>query len=1227
MNNIPLKPQNETFTDRQWQSIFDKGDNLLISASAGSGKTTVLVRRVIEKLKSGSQIDQLLIVTFTEAAAREMKERIQAALQDAINKESDEEKRQHFTKQLTLLPMAHISTLHAFCLTVIRRYYFLINLDPVFRLLTDETEILLLKEEVWEELRESRYEAQDTAFYRLVENFSNDRSDEGVTDLVMSLYTFARANPNPEQWLQNLAKNYQTEEGLTGNQLYLNQLKPLIINTLTSAIKRLEVALQNAQIDDCIKKAEELVGVELEQAQRLLSYFTENQLDLAYAQLEGLHFGRYPGFRKAEQKELSEAVKPNRQAAKELVESVKSYFAYSPAEMLAVMDLARPIVEEMGQLTVDFMRYFQQRKFEKGVLDFNDLEHLTLEILQGTGNGSEASVYYRDKFEEVLVDEYQDVNRLQEAILYWVRKPEKIHGNMFMVGDVKQSIYAFRLADPTLFIDKYLAFENEQGGRRIVLAENFRSRSEVLQFTNLVFEQLMDQEVGQIPYDDAAKLIPGFPHFPESDRFHTEILLFENDLEEDTTLVDDKTEGELHIVALKIKELIDSQFEIYDKKTKKNRPVTFRDIVLLTPTRKNNLVIMDIFKKFDLPLEVNDAQNYFQATEVQTMISLLQIIDNPLQDIPLVAVLRSPIVGLNEEELATIRLTKKTGDYFEALELYQEETTQLAQRVQTFLKQLENWRGMARRHSLTELIWSIYEETAYLDYVIGLPSGRQRYANLLALINRAEGYEKSSFKGLYQFIRFIEKMQEKDKDLAEPLAIAAEDAVRVMTVHASKGLEFPVVFLLDTTKQFNYQDFNARYIFEERLGAGIQYVNEERERFDTLPYQAIKQVRIQKALSEEMRKLYVAFTRAEQKLYLVGSYKTKEEAFKKWQPALSQEQLVLDPALRLSGKGTLMNWIGMTLMRHPDMQKTYPEASETTRKVQHEAHFSIQWWNQEQLSQAIPVPRKKNKVTDLVELPEETEIAELQQRLAFDYPLKKSMMTTNYQSVSEMKRMYNDPDEQEITKLTWESTLEQSQKQHFRYVSETLARPKFLEKEKIDATMIGTATHTLLQLLPLDRKPTSETIQTRLQELVDNQYLDKKVAEKIDVEAIEWFYQTELGNATIDYADNVRREQPFSMLKDAQSVFLDFDESGAELLVHGIIDGYIEFADHLVLYDFKTDVVYGENQEKDIVNQYKGQLRIYKEALQQALNKPITETYLVLLSARKVIPLFEESVF
>lgn len=579
MNQIPLKPQNERFTDDQWQAIFDQGDNLLVSASAGSGKTTVLVRRVIEKLKMGFDIDELLIVTFTEAAAREMKERIQEALQESVNSESDPVRRQHFTKQLVLLPTANISTLHAFCLTVIRRYYYLIDIDPVFRMLTDETETILTKEDVWDELREALYAENDERFFQLTMNFSNDRSDDGLTNLVFSLYEFARANPDPQKWLEQLSDNYRLPEGLAKSRLYQKQIRPLVLADIYQCVQLYEQMTQLAQGEGLEKMHEQVAG-EQQQIKNIYEAFSQDRLEEAYAGLEQLTFSTFKSSRKAELKEISNEVKGMRDKAKKLIQQIsKSYFPVSPSQMEELTDKALPLVEEMTKVTQSFMDGFSMRKREKGVLDFNDLEHLALQILTEKTKDvwlpSEASKHYRKKFKEVMVDEYQDVNQLQEAILYWLREPDDTKGNMFMVGDVKQSIYSFRLADPSLFIGKYENFSKKEGGRRIVLAENFRSRKEVLSFTNLIFEQLMDPAVGQINYDEAAKLIQGFSDFPENEQFEPEIMIYEKEQEESEIeiptddILEDKTEGELFMTGLKIRQLIDSSFMIYDKKSKK----------------------------------------------------------------------------------------------------------------------------------------------------------------------------------------------------------------------------------------------------------------------------------------------------------------------------------------------------------------------------------------------------------------------------------------------------------------------------------------------------------------------------------------------------------------------------------------------------------------------------------------------------------------------------------
>ncbi len=1237
MNPIPLKPENERFTDEQWQAIFDQGDNLLVSASAGSGKTTVLVRRVIEKLKMGVNLDELLIVTFTEAAAKEMKERIQVALQEAVNAESDPIRQQHFTKQLVLLPTATISTLHAFCLTVIRRYYYLIDIDPVFRMLTDETETILMKEDVWDELREGFYAENKDEFFRLTMNFSNDRSDDGLTNLVFSLYEFARANPDPEGWLTELSESYLLEKGIAASSLYQTQLRPLLLADMHQCLELYEEMVFLAQ-EEGLEKMYDQVSDEKTQVEAIYTYLVKDQLTKAYSGLESLTFTTFKSSRKAELKERSAEVKELRDRAKKIIQQLgKNYFPVSPEQMEELTKKAYPIVKEMTKVTKAFMDGFTQRKREKGLLDFNDLEHLTLQILTKKDEDrwlpSEASDHYRKQFKEVMVDEYQDVNQLQEAILYWLREPDKEHGNMFMVGDVKQSIYSFRLADPSLFIQKYEDFSNEKGGRRIVLAENFRSRKEVLSFTNLVFEQLMDPVVGQIPYDESAKLVLGFPDFPANEQFEPEVLIYEKEQEESTlelpadAILEDKTEGELFMTGLKIRQLIDEKKMIYDKKMKKDRPIEYRDIVLLTPTKKNNLTILEIFKTLDIPLEMNDAQNYFQATEIRTMVSLLQLIDNPYQDIPLASVLRSPIVGLIEPELAQIRLADRTHTYYEAVLAYQaEKKDELADKLRHFGEQLEGWRELARRSSITDLLWTIYYQTGYLEYVAGLPAGAQRQANLYALVDRAKSYEQSSFRGLYQFVRFIEKMQEKDKDLAEPVLASAENAVRVMTIHASKGLEFPIVFLLDMTKQFNLQDLRKRYAFEEKLGAGIRYMDPDtRVLYDTLPYQAIKLAKQNKLLSEEMRKLYVGLTRAEQKLFIVGSYKSKEETLKIWGEVSDQTSLVLEPTTRLKGKSSLMNWIGYSLMRHPQMKEYADDPKIHEQLGTSEARFSITWMKQQDM-----LEKRRDLAEDTKSELESVEVDQtplqdaLKERLAYRYPYKASTQTTSYQSVSEIKRLFEDPDDTTDSKLVWESNDKRIYNQQFRYTQDTLAEPKFLQKkQKVSAASIGTATHYLLQLLPLET-PTIDSIRSLLEELVAKRLVDEKVAKKIDLSAILWFYETELGKRLIQHKERVRREQPFSMLLPADRVFDSYPNEQDELLIHGIVDGYIDFPEFVQLYDFKTDFILNRENEAGIhaiVQKYQGQLNLYQQALSEALDKPVKDVYLVLLGAKKIINL------
>ncbi|MCM3512514.1 helicase-exonuclease AddAB subunit AddA [Carnobacterium inhibens] len=1262
MSPLPLKPDNSRFTDGQWQAIYEAGHNILVSASAGSGKTTVLVQRVIEKIKSGTNVDEMLIVTYTEAAAKEMKARIQTAIQESVTSESDMELKKHLTRQVTLIHQASISTLHAFCLQVIRRYYYLINLDPIFRLLTDETEILLLKESVWEEVREELYGEEESLFKSLTASYSNDRSDAGLTDLIFSLYEFSRANPRPAVWLEQLSYLYQVEDNdLTKGVLYKELLKPQIISVLDSLVELSQTAGQLGEGTDELDKQTELVKNEWTALQEIQNHIQQDNYQAAYNCCKSIEFARW----KAAKKGTDEAIKETAEEMKLLRDEYKNrfkelindYFSASPQEQIDLMLSAAPLVEEMARVTQLFTDAYRQRKDERNLLDFDDLEHLTLQILAQIKDEewipTEASMHYRDKFKEVMVDEYQDINQLQENILRWLAHDQADQGNLFMVGDVKQSIYSFRLADPGLFLQKYEQYEHHQSGERIILAENFRSRGEVLQFTNLIFEQLMDKAVGQMDYDEAAQLIQGFTDFPELQKHQPEILIYEKgtndreDEEENTESVnwdmriEDKTEGELLMVGQKIQELIQSQFPIYDKRSKTTRPISYRDIVLLTPTKKNNLVLMEMFKRLSIPLQVNDTQNYFQTTEITIMMSLLKVIDNPYQDIPLAAVLRSPIVGLDENELASIRISQKTGDYYEALKTFYQTyageekasrfTSQLYKKVDVFLNLLNKWRELARRDHLVALIWTIYDDTGFLDYVGGMSSGKQRKANLHALYERAASYEKTSFKGLFQFVRFIEKMQEKDKDLAEPTAISEdENAVRVMTIHASKGLEFPVVFVLDLTKKFNLQDIKKSYVFNEQYGVGTDFKDLDRRiRYPSLPETALKVEKKTKLLSEEMRKLYVALTRAEEKLFLVGSYKDEETAWKEWGVVSAHASTVLPADIRFTAS-SLMKWIGLSLVRHPSSKNDYTSFTARNGAItNHSAHFSIQFYNetaiQEQMRSTDTEPdedwlekldQQQEKVT-ANDVATQT-IKQAVELMNYTYEHEGATHTTSYQSVSEIKRLFEEPGSDQMVKIDVNQPRSRN-----RYVEETLDRPLFMaELTAPSSAEIGTATHSVMQAVDLTTLPTRESLETLIASLIKMGVLKEDVASKIKIEQLVQFFTTPLGKMILANSKVVHREEPFSLLLEAEKIFTDMNgDANDKILIHGIIDGYIELEDHIVLFDYKTDRVspYGAQAGEKMLEKYKGQLNLYRSALESILDKKVTETYLCLLETGEIV--------
>lgn len=1240
------------YTPSQEQAIFNRGTDLLVSASAGSGKTRVLVQRVIEHLKAGTGIDQILIVTFTKAAAAEMRDRIQTALrQELVASQGDSDKQQFYLQQLNRLPVADISTLDAFCLKLLQHYYYIINYDPVFRLLADTTESELLRDEVWTDLREDLYGNDASgAFARLTENFSGDRNDQGLTDLVQRVYTFADAAPDPDAWLAQLADRYALDaDHLMATSFYRDQLAPLLHDQFTQIHADLTSALElaeNAALDKQMAYLEE----RLASVDDLLTLLTGDNWNAIQAAVQAFNWGRLPSVpSKSEDHAVYVDLKGYRDSAqKALGNLAKTYFLQTEADAMTTIRESGSLVAELGRVVTAFRKAYLTEKQRRHVLDFADVEHAALQILtQKTADSQNVRQQLQNQYAEIMVDEYQDTNSLQEAILSAIAEPEPT-GNRFMVGDVKQSIYRFRQADPTLFMHKADRYgEPNGGGQVITLAENFRSMKNVDDFTNLIFKQLMDRKLGEIDYTGPALLKFGANYYPEELPSTAELMVYltderptddDGEAMDQTFQVDDKHQGEVLMVGKKIQALINDQTPLYDRETKTTRPITYRDITLLTPTRSNNLIITDELCHMGIPVVVNDAQNYFKTTEIQIMMALLRIIDNPYQDIPLVAVLRSPIVGLNENELALLRINQRTGDYYQAVlafeRTYSDATASdfqqtVHQKIRHFLEQLREFRDIAQQNELVTLIWRIYESTGFLDYVGGMPAGQQRQANLHALYERAQSYEHSSFKGLFQFVRFVERLQERDDDLASAAVQTADNAVSVMTIHGSKGLEFPVVFLMDASRQFNRQDQQGTAVLSGKDGVGIDYLDaDSRIQVPSLQKLVTAQAISRASLAEEMRKLYVALTRAESRLYIVGSHKSQEEALKSWRQAFQSPNLVLNATLReKSTQANYLDWIGMCLMRTPraaDLREDQPALSALADDP---ATFSVSFATADELA---PTTSVAQAATDWLKTasqaaqqvaPETVQGEDLKAIMDFRYPHQAATVTTAYQSVSEAKRLFEDPDNARIG----ESQPDQlGQQRGRRFVTHDFARPTFLQtvREPLP-TEIGTATHLVLQQLDLSQAPTAERVQALIDRLVADHVLTAEVASQIRVETILRFFTSDLGQQILAHPDQVHREVPFSLLMPAKSLFADFREQESQVLVHGIVDGYLTTADGIILFDYKTDHVATDRQAASVAkltDKYSGQLNLYAAALGQMTGQPVLAQYLYLLAIGELVP-------
>ncbi|CAG9622982.1 helicase-exonuclease AddAB subunit AddA [Sutcliffiella rhizosphaerae] len=1248
------KPEGTQWTDDQWKAIVSSGRDMLVAAAAGSGKTAVLVERMIHKIvQEHVDVDRLLVVTFTNASAAEMRHRIGEALEKELIKKPAS---LHLRRQLSLLNRASISTIHSFCLEVIRKYYYLIDIDPGFRI-ADTTEIQLMQEEVLEEIFEEEYgKDNNELFFDLVDRYTSDGSDHALQDLVLKLYEFSRANPEPELWLEEIVQFYQTSnQHLMDDLPFVTMLKEEIKLQFHAAFSLLEKARDLTLQPGGPTPRSENVEQDLAQLNKLRTGLNTSWTHL-YTAMQEIDFPRAKTCRGDEyDKELIEKWTKVRNQAKGIVQGIKEeLFTRRPESFMKDLEDLAPLMKTLVNLVKNYGQVFYKLKQEKGLVDFSDLEHLCLGILRvkfdNRWNRSEAALKYQTTFKEVMVDEYQDTNLVQEAILKLVTHETEEVGNMFMVGDVKQSIYRFRLAEPFLFLDKYKRFNTtgDKTGLRIDLNQNFRSRPEVLDATNYIFKQIMGESVGEIEYDTDAELKFGATYYPKAPNREAELLLVDrsdtsnDELESEGeqnevehVAVFDKTEletaqVEAKLIAQRIKNLIQSSYEVYDKDRKEMRPVTYRDFVILMRSMPWAPQFMEEFKQQGIPIYANMSTGYFEATEVAILLSVLKIIDNPYQDVPLASVLRSPIVGLDSNDLAVIRIQQKKGSYFEALLLFlkrtpsTEEEHNVFKRVLDFYELLQTWRTKAREGALSELIWKIYQDTHFYDFVGGMPGGKQRQANLRALYDRARQYESTSFRGLFRFLRFIERMQDRGEDLGAARALGEqEDVVRLMTIHSSKGLEFPIVFVAGLSKQFNMMDLRSSYLMDKELGFGTRFVNPSlRITYPTILQIALKQKAKAELIAEEMRVLYVALTRAKEKLYLVGTLKDYEKSVLEWKENTSHGDWLLPDYLRANAK-SYMDWIGPSLIRYQDASLFWD--SENTEELIHEeisnhqAKWKVSVTRIQQLLEEMEAEKEEEdewlrRVEAGLFVDMESSFKEkVKEQLYWQYPHHLASTQRSKQSVSELKRMREHQDPYADNQLL------QKGKKLF------LDRPAFLQKQKLSPSEIGTAMHTVMQNIDLSNEEmTREFIQSQIQTMLQNEKITKEQAEVIDFDALLSFFLSDIGKRLLK-AKNVHREVPFSLGIDGEELMDEENLHKETVLVQGVVDCLFEDEEGFVLIDYKTDTVTSrypeeiQEVEQRLRNRYYEQLALYGRAVEQIWKKKLTAKYLFFFDGNHVI--------
>lgn len=1212
------------FSPSQQKVIDLRNKNILVSAAAGSGKTTVLVERIIKLLiNENENIDKFLIVTFTNAAASGMKQKIHKALVKSLQ---SNENKEHLKKQLNLLNKSNISTIHAFCIDVVRKNFHVIGIDPNFRI-GDVNEVDILLQETIDEVLEKHYAEKHPGFIQLVESFTGNRGDSELNEIIKDLYRFILSFPDPLKWLSESVEMLSMTEKELKNSVWVKSVQDNLKLQLKGGLEILTLALNLCNEYDGPLAYEDNIKDDLGNIKNLINLLEDNFKEFI-STVHNVQFTTLKQLRGKVKEEVNaekqEEVKSLRDEYKKIINNIKKAIPNrSVADFIHDIDYMHLPMTALYNVISDLDFLFKAKKMDKSIADFNDVEHYALHILRQ----DDIKERYKNKFKYIFIDEYQDSNSLQEELLSQIKR----ENNLFMVGDVKQSIYRFRLSDPTIFNDKSDSYPVDDGpgfDRRIDLTQNFRSRKEILSGINYVFSNIMNKTIGEVDYNHQVFLNPG-AEFKEScddcnDCF-TELTIIDKDSSDfsESEDLDDEilsmkaAELEASVTVEKIKELLNKDKNEPVKRHKETNEIIeavpeklqYKDIVILMRSVSSwSGIFEEIFNDQGIPFYYDGGAGYFETIEIQVILNLLRIIDNIRQDVPLLSVMRSPIGSFDTEELIEIRVRNPKYSFIDALYDYKNNCQdELSMKLRNFIDNVENWKKRSRYTHLNDFIWEVLMETNYYYFVGLLPNGKIRQANLRMLADKAFDFEKTSMSGLYNFLKFVEKLKVSSSDTGSAKTLGENDnVVRLMSVHKSKGLEFPVVIMCGLNKKFNKTDASKSILKHKLYGIAPKYINpNERVYRETFPRIAIKNIIKIENLSEEMRILYVAMTRAIDRLIMIGTVDRFENKLKKWQKG---------PSLyNIFNQDSFLDWICTSLFKDAETDSVLRTVTDCdiTFEINYSFDnnsYSTKWnINKITLSQiskksSDEAVKKSERINEIADFKNRNSSLkeEIDRKLRFKYPFINSINVPTKLSVTDLK------------------VLKKEDIERVKYRIPVLRKiPQFKEEDsEFTKAEIGSIVHFVMQHLNLNANLSNENINKQIGEMVTKKLMTEKEAASVNINMLCEFFETEIGKR-MRASHKVKREVPFVIKKNANEIINSLNENDV-ILIQGIIDCYFYEEDEVVIIDYKTDEIIDDNLEP-IIQEYSPQILSYKEAVEKITGKNVKECYLYLFDIGKAV--------